>query len=346
MKAATHILGIDIAKRNFEVNLRTLDPQDPAQARQATSFSNNRKGFQALQRWLEQRGIKQAALLHACLESTSRYGDALGQWLYSQGHQLSMVNPRRTHHYAQQRLARTINDRIDAALIADFCAEHRANLILWEPLPGPHRQLQDLTRARQALVEHRDALGNCLETATGLARTAFVRQRANLDREIQRLERAIKELLEQPQSLQLKSQIALADSVPGVGLVTAATVVAELPPLDKLSHSNQAAALLGLDPKSKTSGETVKTASRLSKMGSKRGRRALYMPALVALRCNPVVRSLGQRLSQRGRSGKYIVVAAMRKLLRLIFGVIKSAQPFDPNWSQRHAQRLKQPLGK
>ena len=68
-------------------------------------------------------------------------------------------------------------------------------------------------------------------------------------------------------------------------------------------------------------------------MGSRRGRRALYMPALVALRCNPIIRELGQRLEQKGRGGKYVVVAAMRKLLRLIYGVIKQGQPFDSNWA-------------
>lgn len=334
MNAATHTLGVDIAKRDFEVNLRSLEPD---QTRHSSSFPNNVKGFRALQRWLLQQGISLAANLHACLESTSRYGDALALWLHTQGYQVSMVNPRRTRHYAESQLSRTVNDRIEAGLIADFCAEQRNKLVLWEPLSDEHRQLQDLTRARSALVEHRDALANLLETATGLARKAVQRQRANLQREIQRLEREIKKLLDQPDS-KLATQVALADSVPGVGLVTAATVLAELPCIDKISRASQAIALFGLDPKSKTSGTSVKTPARLSKMGSKRGRRALYMPALVALRYNPLIRPLGQRLKAKGRSGTYIGVAAMRKLLRQIFGVLKSGQPFDPNWSQSHAR--------
>jgi transposase len=335
MNAATHTLGIDIAKRNFEVNLRSVEP---GQTRHSSSFPNNLQGFRALQRWLLQQGINQAANLHACLESTSRYGDALAAWLHSQGYQLSMVNPRRTRHYADSQLSRTVNDRIDALLIADFCAEQRHKLVLWEPLSSDHRQLQDLTRTRAALVEHRDGLSNLLETASGLARKAVQRQRANLQREIQRLEQEIKKLLDQQPDSKLSTQVALADSVPGVGPVTAATVVAELPCLDKISRASQAIALFGLDPKSKTSGDTVKTPARLSKMGSKRGRRALYLPALVALRYNPLVRALGQRLEAKGRSGNYIVVAAMRKLLRQIFGVLKSGQPFDPNWSKSHAR--------
>jgi transposase len=333
MNAATHTLGIDIAKGNFEVNLRTLQP---GQARYSSSFPNNLKGFGGLQRWLVQHGITHAPNLHACLESTSRYGDALAAWLQKQGYQVSMVNPRRTRHYADSQLCRNVTDRIDAGMIADFCVDQRDHLLLWEPLPSQHRQLQDLTRTRVALVEHHDGLANLLESATGLARKAIQRQRANLQREIQRLELEIKKLLDQSAGSALQTQVALADSIPGVGLVTAATVLAELPPIDKLAHVNQAVALFGLDPKSKTSGTSVKTPARLSKMGSRRGRRALYMPALVALRHNPPIRALGQRLRAKGRPGKYIIVAAMRKLLRQIFGVVKNGQPFDPQWSNSH----------
>jgi transposase len=335
MKSAIHVLGIDIAKAKFDVHLRTLLEAQPAHS---GTFNNEAKGFQELQRWLTQHGVGQPASLHACLESTSRYGDALAGWLHTQGYQVSLVNPCRTRHYANSRQVRTVNDRIDAALIADFCAEQRSKLLLWEPLPAEHRQLQDLTRARQALVEHRDGFVNLLETATGLARKSFQRQRTNLEKEIQRLDEAIKEFLAQPASAPLRSQVSLADSIPGVGLITAATVVAELPPLGRLLRANQAIALFGLDPRSKTSGATVKTPARLSKMGSRRGRRALYMPGLTALRCNPIVQALGQRLRERGHRGKYIVVAAMRKLLRLIVGVIKSGQPFDPQWTQRQAK--------
>jgi transposase len=332
MKTTTHTLGIDIAKHNFEVNLR---PVDSVQDRRAASFTNNVKGFKALHRWLLEQHITQPEHLHACLESTSRYSDALAAWLYSHDYPVSMVNPRRTRHYAESQLTRTVNDRIDARLIADFCAEKHAQLLLWQPLPDEHRQLQDLTRTRQALQQHRERLANLLETATGLARQATQRQVANLDREVHRLERAIQELLRQPACAQLKAQVDLADSVPAVGPLTAAVVLAEMPPLQRVATAQKAIALFGLDPKAKTSGTTVKTHPRLSKMGSKRGRRALYMPALVALRHNPLIRALGQRLKAKGRSGKYIVVAAMRKLLRQIFGVIKSGQPFDAQWSTR-----------
>src|SRR5262245_31237128 len=122
MKPATHILGIDIAKDKFDVHLRTLLCSD---LHVAAAFPNNPKGFQALQRWLTQKAACANQQLHACMESTSTYGDALAKFLHGQGYLVSMVNPRRTRHYADSQLTRTVNDQIDARTVADFCASQR-----------------------------------------------------------------------------------------------------------------------------------------------------------------------------------------------------------------------------
>jgi transposase len=328
MQPATHILGIDIAKDKFDVNLRSLQTAD---GRLEATFSNHPKGFAALHQWLRQHGPYSSLQVHACMESTSRYGDALAEFLHQEDYQISMVNPRRTRHYADSQLTRTVNDKIDARLIADFCASQRESISRWEPLSPEHRQLRDLTRARQAIVDDRERFANMLETAGGLARKTFLKQIRHLDRQIKDLDKAIEQFVHLMPSL--SKPVGLADSVPGVGLITAATIIAELPPIEKIPQAAQAVALFGLDPINKTSGSSVQTQARLSRMGSRRGRRALYMPALTALRCNPVIIALAGRLRDKGRSGKYIVVAAMRKLLRLIYGVIKQGVPFDPNWT-------------
>src|SRR5262249_7986039 len=147
---------------------------------------------------------------------------------------------------------------------------------------------------RQALVDDRDRFGNMLETAGGLARKTFLKQVRQLDRQIKQLEKAIKQFV--ALFPELHKQIELADSVDAVGFITAAVVLAELPPIEKIPQARQAVALFGMDPIKKTSGKSVDTPARMSRMGSRRGRKALYMPALVALRCNPIIRDLGQRL--------------------------------------------------
>lgn len=322
---AKHILGIDMAKCKFDVHLRCA----AGEQRHRATFENSKKGFKALMAWLKGRGVDQ---VHACLESTGRYGDALMHWLYEQRHLVSLVNPLRIRKYAQSRLVRTQNDQIDAEIIADFCASE-PDLRLWEPLPAAHRQLQDLVRLRMALVDEMDRHANRMEFAIAAVRKTLKRQINNLAKEIEFLEKAMKELLaDQPD---LKQQVELADTVTAVGFVTAATVVAELPPVSKIPQARQAVALAGLDPKNKESGATVSTRPHISKMGSWRLRKALYMPALTALRYNPIVRALGERMRAKGHKGMCIVVAAMRKLLRLIYGVLKTGQVFDPEWAKK-----------
>lgn len=322
---ATHILGIDISKDKFDVCLRAATADGP---RHAHTFPNHAKGFQALRRWLAQHPVTH---LHACLEATSRYGDALALHLHQHGHTVSVVNPRRTRHYADSRLVRTQNDTIDAALIADFCASQ--NPRAWEPVSEGKRQLQDLVRTRGFFLGQKQQCGNRLETADAFSAKHLRQHLRQLDATLGKLEAQIKDLLQrQPE---LARQVELADSISGVGWLTAAVAVAELPPIERLEHAGQAVALAGLDPRKKTSGTSVHPAPRLSKMGSRLLRQTLYMAALTALRHNPIIRALGERLQAKGKGGKRTVAAAMRKLVRLIYGVLKHGQPFDPNWDQR-----------
>ena len=322
---ATHILGIDIAKRKFDVCLRATAADGP---RQAHTFANHAKGFKALNTWLAKLAIGH---LHACLEATSRYGDALALHLHQHGHTVSLVNPRRTRHYADSRLVRTQNDTIDAALIADFCASQSPRP--WQPVPTGKRRLQDLVRTRGFFLNQKQQCGNRLETADALSARHLRQHVRQLDATLDKLEDQLTELLgTQPE---LARQVELAESISGVGLLTAAVAVAELPPMERLEHAGQAVALAGLDPRQKTSGTSVHTAARLSKMGSRLLRQTLYMAALAALRCNPVIRALGERLKAKGKGGKRMVAAAMRKLVRLIYGVLKQGKPFDPTWGNR-----------
>lgn len=323
---ATHILGIDISKDKFDVCLRAAASEG---ARHAATFPNHTKGFKALNNWLAKHSIGH---LHACLEATSRYGDALALHLHQHGHTVSVVNPRRTRHYADSRLVRTQNDTIDAALIADFCASQ--DLRAWEPIPEGKRQLQDIVRTRGFFLGQKQQCGNRLETADPVSAKHLRQHIRQLDATLGKLETQITELLKREP--ELARQVGLADSISGVGLLTAAVAVAELPPIERMEHAGQAVAFAGLDPRKKTSGTSVSTAPRLSKMGSRLLRQTLYMAAMAALKHNPIIRALGERLEAKGKGGKPKVVAAMRKLLRLIYGVLKQGKPFDPKWVNGH----------
>ena len=153
------------------------------------------------------------------------------------------------------------------------------------------------------------------------ATLAFLRE------ELAKTQRLVQQQLEQ--SAELRSQQQLLCSIPGVGAWTAARVLAEVDEIRRSVSVRQLAAYAGLTPRERTSGSSVHHPPRLAKTGNSRLRRALYLPAIVAMRHNPAVHALAERMRTRGKRPMVIVGAAMRKLLHLIYGVLKSGKPFD-----------------
>lgn len=120
----------------------------------------------------------------------------------------------------------------------------------------------------------------------------------------------------------------LLETIPGIGRTTARAMLAEIPDIQNFKNARQLAAFAGLNPCQRQSGSSVNGQTRLSKIGSKRLRKTLYMPAIVATRWNPVIENLTNRLLQRGKCKMSALGAAMRKLLHIVFGVLKNQQPF------------------
>jgi transposase len=321
-----YILGIDISKDKFDVCLRHPQQDQPLAQHQ---FPNKPAGFKQLQRWLRKHGVTQ---VHACMEATSRYGEALALFLHQQQQLVSVVNPRRIRRYADSLLVRTQHDALDADIIARFCATQ--NPRLWTPAPPERRRLQDLTRLRQFLVSQRTRLQNRQHTESKTLARLLKRHIRQLDRTVEEIEVITTTFLQDND--ELNRQVALVDTISGIGAITAAAAVAELPPPGQLEHAGQAVALAGLDPRKKDSGKSVRGVAHVSKMGSRPLRAALYMAAVAATTSNPIVRAQAQRLRARGKSGKTVICAAMRKLVRLIYGVLKHGQAFDSNWQNRN----------
>jgi transposase len=154
---------------------------------------------------------------------------------------------------------------------------------------------------------------------------------AFLDAQIAQLEQQIRDHLDHYPHL--KQQRDLLDTIPGLGDISIATLLGEVPNILAFETAAQFAAYAGVTPRQFRSGTSVHRRTQISKCGHARLRAALYFPAMVALRHNPVVRAFGERLRANGLPPKAVVVAAIRKLLHLIYGVLKSARPFDPNYS-------------
>ena len=303
----TYILGVDIAKKTFDVALR--NGEGPCVT---GHFPNSPKGFQRLHRWLMHQEVSS---VHACMEATGRYGHALAAFLSAEGHAVSMVNPARIRAYGQSKLLRSKTDKMDAKLIADFGATQSPSL--WKPPSVFQSELQSLTRRLDALKQSRNQEENRLES--GIPSAAV---RRSIEDHIDFLDRQIDQLSEEIQQL---TQDSDEHRQPMELLVS-------IPDVSAFPQARQLAAYAGLCPRQHLSGTSVRKKSRLAKTGNAYLRTAFYMPALAAMRCNPLIRPLVQRLREQGKSSMTIVGAVMRKLLHIAHGVLKTGKPFDPNY--------------
>lgn len=315
------IIGIDISKKKFDLCLL----RDNGKLKHKV-FPNTPSGFLQLSAWLEKQKVEQ---VHACMEATGTYGEALCLYLFDAGHRVSIINPAVIKAYAQSRLSRTKTDKVDATLIAQFCLEREPPA--WTPLPKEVRDLQALVRRLESLLEMHQMEVNRLEAGTTAeqVRDSLIEHITFLDEEIKRTEALIRTHIDQHPTL--REQRELLVSVPGIGETTAAKLLAELLDVKLYKSARQLAAFAGLAPRLHESGSSIKRKARLSKTGAPRLRKALYFPAIAAIKYNPYVKDLSQRLKQRGKCPMQIIGAAMRKLIHLAYGVLKSGKPFDPS---------------
>lgn len=315
-------LGIDISKKKFDVALVTSDQVESG------TFRNDETGFTKLGRWLRKRGAKR---VWACMEATGQYGDELALYLHEQGQKVSVVNPARIKKYGESKLQRNKTDKIDARLIADFCRTQEP--YLWTPPAAEVRKLRALARRLSALQADQTREKNRLQAGHHPAEVAAsIRAHlAFLDEQIAAIEAQVQQHINDHPNLKKDQQ--LLDSIPGIGLKTAARILGELPDVSRFDHAGHAVAYAGLSPHNHQSGDSILRPARLSKIGNSMLRAALYWPAITALRFNPIIRALGERLAKKGKKKMVIIGAAMRKLLQLAYGILKSKQPFDPNYA-------------
>ena len=323
----TSYLGIDVSKDWLDVVL--LREGLPAETGQ---FDNNVQGFRQLQHFLKKRKAKE---VHVCLEATGYYGLEVALFLHQVAYLVSVVNPARIKAYAESQLSRTKTDAGDAACIADFCRTQQPEA--WTPPPPEQQELQALVRHLQNLNDMRQQELN--RRQAGIPSETLLKTLddhiAFLDQQSAALLRQIRDHIQRHPHL--RQQHDLLTSIPGIGDLTAFKLLAEIVDVCAFDSARQLAAFAGLTPRERRSGSSLRGRTRLSKRGSSRLRSALYFPAIVAQRHNPILQPFAQRLLAAGKSKLQVIAAVMRKLLHLVFGILKSGQPFDPHYLDKQA---------
>lgn len=319
-------LGIDVAKETLAASLLLAERVAHG------TFDNTPAGFKKLDSWLKKRRVKQA---HVCLEATGRYSEAVAEHLHAAGHTVSVINPARLKAFAQATLTRTKTDQTDAALLALFC--QRQQPAPWQPPAPEKRALRALVRRRESLQELRQQEANRLSSGEDdpLVVRSLQAVVGFLDEQLVQVAQAIR--VQAASDPAVQRQVELVDSIPGIGWVTATTLIAEID-FGAYPSARQLVAQAGLNPRQRQSGTSVHGKPRLSKQGSSQLRKILYFPAVTARRYNPVIQAFAARLEQQGKHPMAIICACMRKLLHLVYGVLKTGLPFDPNYQTQRAE--------
>jgi transposase len=311
-------LGIDVAKAKLDCAL--LLPS--GKFRTKSGLSNTPKGFAELAHWLH---TQQARQLHVCMEATGIYWEGIAEYMSNTGHTVSVVNPFQIKSFANACLVRSKTDKIDARLIARFCAERGPDP--WQAPSVSEQTLKALVLRLDALQAMRVQEINRAEVAREAVRGGILAHIDWLDGQIKALLREIRRHIDNDPDL--KDKRALLDSIPGVGEHTIALLLAFCVHPGRFGNARQAVAFAGLDPRQHQSGSSVLGKPRLSKIGHRALRKALYMPAMVTLYKTHWGQQFRQRLAATGKPPMLIIGAMMRKLIHVAFGVLKSGLPFN-----------------
>ncbi len=318
---ANETLGIDVSKAKLDVAfLRDGKLKH-------RSFDNRASGFEQLLSWIDERGVERRRL-HVCMEATGPYSEACAMHLSDAGLRVSVVNPARVKGFAQSELSRNKTDQADAALIARFCAAMRPEP--WQAPTPELRKLRALIERLQALQDNAQQERNRLAVCDSAIRENIEAHLNFLLDAIAKLERDIDDHVDRHPDL--RDRAKLLSSIDGIGALTASKVLAYAGHVDRFESAKAFSAFIGVAPRQRRSGTTLQR-TMMGKGGSNALRHALYMPAMVALRFNKTVAALGERLAARGLAKKAIIGAAMHKLAHLIYGVLKTGQPFRTDWA-------------
>jgi len=323
-------LGMDVAKSKLDCCLLL----DESSGKRKTKVVNNTKpGIVDLLAWVAKQNVSQDEL-HIVMEATGIYHEQAALALADAGVIVSIINPAQIKDFGRGLAVRTKTDGVDSFVLARYGALLKP--AAWQPPPPEARVLQALLARREAIAQDLQRERNRQEKADATDTPERIRQ--SLANSIEFL---VKQLADLQQDIDrhidkhsnLKDDMALLQSIPAVGPQVSGNLLSVMHSHD-FGSAEQLAAYLGLVPVERQSGSSVLGRAKLSKAGPARIRAVLYMAAIVATRYNPHVKAVYDRLLARGKSKMSALGAAMRKLVHLCFGVLKTRQPYQPNYAK------------
>jgi transposase len=312
------VIGIDVSKKKLDVCSILGDRI------RKKSFTNTESGFKSLKLWVEKFGVTDP---HFCMESTGCYSEAIAEFLYNSGFRVSVVNPLPIKAFRTSKMVHQKTDKSDSEIIAKFCLQN--DPALWNPKTRENKELHEINLRIDALNFELNRLTNALESKylNEVVKKSINEETEFVKKTIKALEFEARRIVENDEHL--RSQFDHLTSIKGVGTKMALTILADMPDVNKFESAKQYAAFVGVTPSHFQSGTSVNRKSHISKFGSRRIRKILYMNALVVKNHNKHFADFVNKLEKKGKSAKIIIVAIMRKLMHLFFGMLKKGVSFD-----------------
>ncbi|UCH13578.1 MAG: IS110 family transposase [Bacteroidales bacterium] len=327
-------IGIDISKDDCKGSLFALTNEYDIVTLGTKTFTNTLKGFLGLLEWVKVKGDKNIIATFT-MEATGVYYENLAYFLVEQGFTVHVVLPNQSKKYAESLGAKSKTDKIDSRILAQMGIERK--LLSWQPLSSNFVSLKQLTRERDAIIQERINVSNQLHAykhqrvinSSSISRSE--KRIAALNVQIKEIEREIAEIVKCDKVL--NKRLDNLQSIPGVGLITAVTIVAETNGFISINNIKQLTSFAGLDVRIAESGKW-KGKSRISKKGNSHIRKALYFPTFTKIQFDIQTKQYYERLKTKKAKPMIAAVAVQRKLLGLIYTLWKKEERFCPNYRE------------
>jgi transposase len=315
-------VGVDVGCRELWAAMAGCRPR---------RFVHSAGGVASMSRWAGK--IAGDVTVHICMEATGVYSRHVAVLLGKVV--VSIVNPAQIKAFGRAQLRRTKTDAVDAQVILSYAQSQHP--VPWNPEPVALQKLHELVTHLDYLQKVRGLGRNRQHVLSYWSRSdrsvgqSQRRVQQMLDKEIARIHQRIDELCMADQTL--NKQVMLLCTIPGVANTTAVHLLAYGKCALTSRSGKELTAQAELAPAHRQSGTSVRGRSRIAKQGDCRLRRTLYMPTLVATRCNETIKNRYLHLQKQGKTKKQALVACMRKLLLISRAILISEIPFNPDYS-------------
>ncbi|MGZ3831712.1 MAG: IS110 family RNA-guided transposase [Mucilaginibacter sp.] len=329
------VVGIDVAQKELVVSLGNMDEEASTTIYASKTFLNNEKGFMALTLWVKKQTTEEFPLRYV-MEATGVYHESLAYFLSNKTYQVSIVMPNKITNFFKTLEIKTVTDKSMAEAITMFGLEKK--LDNWVQPKKIFRKLRQITRERDQLIVERTMLKNQLHAEQVEAYpsvTTVIRIKDRIKMANKQLNETMAEIEESiKKDVELNQAIALITTIPGIGILTSAIIMAETNGFELIRSTAQLSSYAGFDVKEKESGTSVKGKSRISKRGNRHLRKAMHMPALAAIRHSERYKAVFVRIVARNGIKMKATVAVQRKLLEMAYTIYKTKKPYNAEYMQ------------